>query len=321
MDAVAIGEVLVDFTMQGVNQVGFPVLDGNSGGAPANFLAAMAKFGAKTKMLAKVGADVFGKKLIETIAACNIDTSGMIEDEDCFTTLAFVTLDENGDREFSFARKPGADTRLTLREVDPACIDKTKVVYFGATSLTQEPMRSTLRQIIGYAKQQKKTIVFDPNYRPPLWESADKAKEEILWGLSQASIVKMSIEEAEFIFGAGPKECAEILLRDFDIKLAFITCGKEGCFYHTAKHSGYVPALQDVAVKDTTGAGDIFTGSAVFKLLQTQKQPQDCTQQQLEEIVRFACVSAGLSTTRQGGLLSVFTQQEIVQAMQTQSLC
>lgn len=315
LDVVALGELLIDFTCQGVDEQGYPTLAAHPGGAPANFLAALAKFGAKTALLGKVGADAFGKLLTGTLRELGVETRGLVVGEDVFTTLAFVTLDEHGDRAFSFARKPGADTCFTFEELDLSLIDEAKVFHFGSLSLTDEPARSATRKAVAYARERGKLITYDPNLRKPLWKSLDEAKEQMLWGLGQADVVKISDEEADFLFGLSPAQGAAHILNNYGVKLAFVTCGAEGCVFQNRRARGSVPGLGGLNVVDTTGAGDIFGGSAVWALLQTGKAPGELDREELERIAAFACASAGLSTTRPGGVSSVWSREEILARM------
>jgi len=312
MDVVALGELLIDFTSQSVDADGYPTMAAHPGGAPANFLAALTKFGAKTALLGKVGNDAFGKALLNTLSKAGIETRGMVVSDEFFTTLAFVTLDESGDREFSFARKPGADTQITFEELDLSLIDEAKIFHLGTLSLTDRPAADTTRRAVAYAKEKGKMITFDPNLRKPLWHSLDDAKEAMLWGLSQADVVKISDEEIEFLFGLSPQAGAKHILDNFDVKLVFATCGADGCFYATQSGWGHVPSLSGITVKDTTGAGDIFGGSAVWKLLEIGQEPDTLTHAQLQDIVSFACTAAGLSTTKAGGISSVPEYDEVI---------
>ena len=230
---------------------------------------------------------------------------GLVASDKVFTTLAFVTLDENGDREFAFARMPGADTQLTFDELDLSLIDETRVFHFGTLSLTDEPARSTTYRAVEYAKAHGKLVTYDPNLRKPLWRSLDEAKEQMLWGLRQADVVKISDEEVEFLFGLGVQDGAQYILDHYPVKLVFVTCGADGCWFQNCSASGHVDSLKGITVVDTTGAGDIFGGSAVWKLLQTGKRPEDLDEAELTQIVSFACRAAGLSTTKHGGISSV----------------
>lgn len=315
IDVTALGELLIDFTCTGTDPEGYPAMQAHPGGAPANFLAALSKFGAKTALLGKVGTDAFGKMLTATMQKAGIETRGIVADDSVFTTLAFVTLDETGNREFSFSRKPGADTCLTYEELDLQLIDEAKVFHFGTLSLTDEPARTATYRAVDYAKSSGKLITFDPNLRKPLWKDLRQAKAQMLWGLSRADVAKLSDEEALFLFDREPKEAAEYILTNFDVKLVFVTCGAEGCYYQNAKASGRVPSLSNIPVADTTGAGDIFGGSAVWKILSLGKAPEELEEAELREIVRFACTSAALSTTKPGGISSVPEYREVLENM------
>ena len=314
-DVAALGELLIDFTCLSTDADGYPTMAAHPGGAPANYLAALTKFGAKTAMIGKVGSDAFGRLLIKTLKGTGIDTRGMLVSDDVFTTLAFVTLDDSGDREFSFARKPGADTQLRFDEIDLGVIDASKVLHFGTLSMTNEPARDATYKAVEYAAGHGKLISFDPNLRKPLWNDLDEAKRQMLWGLRHADIVKISDEETEFLFSLAPEEAAKHIIDSFGVRLVYVTCGAEGCFYRTKTASGFVKALSGIAVKDTTGAGDIFGGSAMYGLLRAGGVPEKLTAEELENIVSFACASAGLSTTKAGGISSVPELGEVEAAM------
>jgi len=304
-DVVALGELLIDFTTIRADSDGYPTMAAHPGGAPANFLAAIAKFGGKAAMLGKVGTDTFGKLLTSTLREVGIETKGIVASDEFFTTLAFVTLDANGDREFAFARKPGADTQLRFDELELSLLDETCVFHFGTLSLTGEPSRTTTYRAVEYAREHGKLITFDPNLRKPLWRELDEAKQQMLWGLAHADVVKISDEEVEFLFGLGVQEGAQYILEHFPVKLVFVTCGPDGCWFQNKNASGHVDSLRNIKVVDTTGAGDIFGGSAVWKLLQTGNAPEALDEAALREIVSFACTAAGLSTTKPGGISSV----------------
>ena len=318
MDVVALGELLIDFACLNTDSDGYPTMAAHPGGAPANFLAALTKFGAKTALLGKVGTDAFGKMLTGTLQKAGIETRGLVCADDVFTTLAFVTFDEHGDREFSFSRKPGADTCLNFDELDLSLIDEAKVFHFGTLSLTDEPARTTTQKAVAYAKKAGKLITYDPNLRKPLWRDLEEAKKQLIWGLQQADVVKISDEEVEFLFGLGVEEGADYILKNLCVKLVFVTCGADGCYFKNAVASGKVPSLRDIQVKDTTGAGDIFGGSAVWKLLQYGVSPELLNEAQLRDVVTFACTSAGLSTTRSGGISSVPEYEEVLKRMEKQ---
>ena len=311
LDVTAIGELLIDFTCTGQNSQGYPVMEAHPGGAPANFLATLAKLGASTALLGKVGDDSFGHLLSNTLEQAGVSTNGLIFDPSAFTTLAFVTLDHAGERSFSFARKPGADTQLHFEELDLTLIEQAKVFHFGTLSLTHDPARSATRKAVEYARKLGKLITFDPNLRLPLWESAEDAKREMLWGLSQADVVKLSDDEAEFLFGLDPQESAAHIRACYGVKLVFVTCGAKGCWFENGLARGDVAAPSGIDVADTTGAGDIFGGAAVWGLLQARQAPELLNETDLAVITQFACSAATLSTKTPGGIPSVPPLEEV----------
>lgn len=305
LDVVALGELLIDFTCVATDAEGYPTMVAHPGGAPANFLAAVTKLGGTSAFLGKVGADAFGRLLVNSLHNAGIETGGIVLSEEVFTTLAFVTLDASGDRTFSFARKPGADTQLRFDEVNLSLIDKARAFHFGTLSLTDEPMRTTTYRAVSYAKEHGKLITFDPNLRKPLWKDLNDAKEQMLWGLFRADVVKISDEEIDFLFGMDPQQGAEKIRKDYDVKLVFVTCGADGCWFENRNACGHADSLKGIKVVDTTGAGDIFGGSAVLNILRSGKRPEALTENELMKIARFACTAAGLSATRPGGISSV----------------
>lgn len=304
-DVVALGELLIDFTAQGAGADGYPLMAAHPGGAPANFLAAIARLGGRTALLSKVGADAFGTMLTGTLREVGVDTRGVVVAEDAFTTLAFVTLDAHGERSFSFARKPGADTQLRAEELDLSLIEKTKAFHFGTLSLTDEPARGATQCAVAFAKERGKLITFDPNLRPPLWRSPDDAREQMLWGLGQADVVKLSDNEVKFLFGLSPREGAAYIREWFGTQLVFVTCGADGCEFTNPRAQGHVDGLKGLTVTDTTGAGDIFGGCAVWRLLQSGKAPAALDEAELRGIAEFACRVAGRSTEKSGGISAI----------------
>lgn len=312
-DVISLGELLIDFACIGQDAYGYPTMQAHPGGAVANFLGAVAKFGGRTALLGKVGNDAFGKLLLNTLRENKIDVSGMIETDEYFTTLAFVTFGKNGERDFSFSRKPGADTQYSVEELDPKFIADSKVFHFGTLSLTDPCSRAATKKAIEIAEQNGCILSLDPNLRPPLWNNLSEAKEQILWAMGHADILKISDNEVEFLFGdISPEAATERILNEFKPSLVYLTMGSKGCFYRTKNCSGFVPALTGLKVVDTTGAGDIFGGSAMFRFLQFGKKPGDLTDAELREIVTFATCAAGLSVTKPGGISGIPELQEVL---------
>ena len=314
IDVVALGELLIDFAAKSTDAAGYPTMAANPGGAPGNFLAALNAYGKKTAFLGKVGNDTFGHLLLGTLKGAGIETRGIVVDDSVFTTLAFVTFDENGDRSFSFARKPGADTQLTWEEIDKSLIDDARVFHFGTLSLTDEPVRLATQKAVAYAKEKGKLITCDPNLRKPLWPSEDAAREQMLWSLAQADVVKISDNEVEFLWNCTPEEGAEKLLKEFGVSLAMVTLGPDGCLLKTenASFRAVCPKVQPI---DTTGAGDIFGGSALSRLLELDKPIADLTKADLAYIGSFAAAAASLSTERSGGIPSIPEKDAVLKAM------
>lgn len=314
-DVIALGELLIDFACVATDDEGYPQMAAHPGGAPANFLATLSKFGMKTAMIGKVGQDTFGELLKGTLKQYGISTEGIQMDPAVFTTLAFVTFDRHGERRFAFSRKPGADTRLRLEEVPFSLLEEARVFHYGTLSLTDEPSASATRAAVDFARQKKLIISFDPNLRMPLWKNAEYAKREMLWGLDHADVVKISDNEVDFLWRLSPMEGAKKIVEDYGVKLVYVTCGKDGCYFCNAQGNGRTASRISVEAKDTTGAGDIFGGSAMWKLLQTGRDPETLRIEEMEEIAAFACTSATLSTQRPGGIPSIFTLDEILRCL------
>ena len=314
LDVTAIGELLIDFSPRGRGEGGCPLLEANPGGAPGNYLAALSAYGAKTAMVGKVGNDQFGRLLVDALDRAGVETKGVVLDDTVFTTLAFVDISPEGERSFSFSRKPGADTCLAWWEVDCALIDAARVFHFGTLSLSHEPSRTATRRAVAYARNRGKWITFDPNLRLPLWSGPAAAREQMLWGLARADVVKISGEEVDFLWGCGPREGARKLLREYGVQLAMVTLGAEGCYLENRAAAVQVPCPQ-VRPVDTTGAGDIFAGSAVSRLLRLERAPGELGREDLERVAAFAVTAASLSTQRQGGIPSIVPEGEVFRAL------
>lgn len=311
-DVTALGELLIDFAPKSVDAAGYPTLAANPGGAPGNFLAALNKYGCSVAMIGKVGEDMFGRMLLKTLREAGIETRGVIVDPNQFTTLAFVSLDESGNRDFSFARKPGADTCLEAGEMDAELIENARVFHFGTLSLTNDPARDATHKAVAMAKAAGRLVSVDPNLRKPLWPTEDAAKEAIEWSLRQADIVKISDEEIEFLWGLTPEQGAQKLLNEYGVSLVYATLGPKGCHAATKQVAVTVDSPKGLNVIDTTGAGDIFGGSAMSRFLKLDKRPEDVTEAELRDIVTFACTAASLSTQKHGGISSVPDEAEVL---------
>ena len=309
-DVVALGELLIDFTENGLSGQGNPLLEANPGGAPCNVLAMLNKLGKKTAFIGKVGNDQFGKMLKEVVEESGTDVSALAMDDQVHTTLAFVHTFPDGDREFSFYRNPGADMMLTKEEVDPELIKKARIFHFGTLSSTHAGVREATRYAIDVAKENGLLVSFDPNLREPLWESLDQAKEEILYGMSKCDILKISDNEMEFMTGTTDyNKGVEMLREQFDIPLICVTLGKEGsrAFYKDMIVEA-APFVREDTI-ETTGAGDTFEACTLNYIL--EHGLENLTEENLKEMLTFANAGASIITTRKGALKVMPKKEEI----------
>lgn len=309
-DVVALGELLIDFTENGLSGQGNPLLEANPGGAPCNVLAMLNKLGKKTAFIGKVGNDQFGKMLKEVVEKSGTDVSALAMDDQVHTTLAFVHTFPDGDREFSFYRNPGADMMLTKEEVDPELIKKARIFHFGTLSSTHAGVREATRYAIDVAKENGLLVSFDPNLREPLWDSLDQAKEEILYGMSKCDILKISDNEMEFMTGTTDyNKGVEMLREQFDIPLICVTLGKEGSrvFYKDMIVEA-APFVREDTI-ETTGAGDTFEACTLNYIL--EHGLEDLTEENLKEMLTFANAGASIITTRKGALKVMPKKEEI----------
>lgn len=308
-DVVAMGEMLIDFTMNGQSTQGNNLFEACPGGAPCNVLAMLSKLGRKTGFIGKVGNDQFGHLLKETIEEIGIDSSGLVMDDKIHTTLAFVHTFPDGDREFSFYRQPGADMMLKEEEVDFGLIQNARLFHFGTLSMTDEPARSATWKALEVARKAGCLISFDPNLREPLWSSIDLAKEMMEYGMKYCDILKISDNEIQFISGQEDYEKGIRYLQDtYHIPLILLTLGKDGsrAYYKdmVVERGGF--KLDTI---ETTGAGDTFCGSTLSGIL--ERDFKNLTQKDLEEILTFANVAAALITTKKGAIRSMPEKEEV----------
>lgn len=309
-DVTALGELLIDFTSNGESAQGNPLFEANPGGAPCNALAMLNRLGKKTNFIGKVGEDQFGRTLRDTLQELGIGTDNLMLDKEVHTTLALVHTFPDGDRDFSFYRKPGADMMLRADEVQEEQVAASRIFHFGTLSLTDQPVRDATVQALKYAKKHGVTVTFDPNLRPPLWDDLEEAKEQIWFGLSKCSAVKMSEEELEFITGETDfdKGVAAVRAR-YDIPLICITMGKGGsrAYYKdlVVSREGFI---QEHTI-ETTGAGDTFCACMINYVL--DHGLTDLTEEGLKEMLTFANAAASLVTTRKGALRVMPTREEV----------
>lgn len=268
---IALGEVLIDFTPAGKSERGRMLYECNPGGAPANMLSCLSQFGHDCRMIGCVGADAFGEEIIRTVAAAGIDCRYMMKSKTAPTTLAVVSLSDDGDRSFSFYRDSGADVSIAPEDITEDMLEGVSLVHVGSLSLTHEPVRSATMKLLDLAKRKGVFISYDPNYRPLLWKSAEQAKTGMKSLLPLADIVKVSDEEAVFLTGEENLDAAarRLLEENANLRILFLTRGAQGSSYYLpGGESGTVPGLAGAQIVDTTGAGDYFFGGAVSRMLE-----------------------------------------------------
>lgn len=299
-DITALGELLIDFTPAGLSEAGMRIFEQNPGGAPANVLVAAENLGVKTAFIGKVGEDMHGAFLRETLEKAGIETKGLVSDSEVFTTLAFVSLND-GERSFSFARKPGADTCLRKDEIDVELIKNSRIFHFGSLSLTDEPARSATIFAVEEAKNSGAVISYDPNYRPLLWKNREAAIEQMRSVIKYVDIMKISDEETELLTGfEKPEEAAAELIKQ-GVSCVFVTLGEEGALMKT-KDFEIRAKGKSRNVVDTTGAGDSFWGAVLYKTAVNGKKLSEITEEEGKEILAFANTVAGLCVEKRGAI-------------------
>ena len=300
-DVTALGELLIDFTENGKSNQGNPLFEANPGGAPCNVLAMLTRLGHKTAFIGKVGNDFFGEQLKEAIEEVGIDSAYLRMDDEVHTTLALVHTYPDGDRDFSFYRNPGADMMLTENEIPEALIEDSKIFHFGTLSMTHEGVRAATKKAVGIAKETGALISFDPNLRPPLWNHLDEAREQVLYGLGQCHILKISDNEIQWLTGKSDYTDGVKWIRErYSIPLILVSMGKEGSrAYYKDMIVEVKPFLQKNTI-ETTGAGDTFCACVLHYIC--EHGLTELTEQELQEMLTFANAAAALITTRKGAL-------------------
>lgn len=320
-DVVALGELLIDFTESAPDDRGMSRFCANPGGAPCNVLAMLHNLGYKVAFIGKVGDDMFGQMLEQMAAEVGIDMSHLVK-SDCYqTTLAFVQTKENGDRDFAFYRKNGADAMLEEKEVDGSLIEAAKVFHFGTLSMTDEVGEQATRYAVDLAKKSGCLISFDPNYREPLWRSEAYAREKIAWGLRACDVLKISDNEITLMTGETDyRKGARMLQEEYQIPIVFATLGAHGSMAFWEDKEVFVPGFLNQDTIETTGAGDTFCACAVGKLLELVA---DCAswnksaifesidEQYMTKLLTYANAAASIITTRKGALCVMPHKEEI----------
>lgn len=309
IDVTALGELLIDFTENGISPQGNPLMEANPGGAPCNVLAMLSKLGHSTAFIGKVGADMFGRRLRKVVSDAGIHTGGLVEDCSVNTTLAFVHTLADGDRDFSFYRNPGADMMLTEEEVKEELVTNCRIFHFGTLSMTAERCRKATEKAIMAAEKAGALRSFDPNLREPLWDSLATAKERTIYGLEHCDILKISDNEIVWLTGEKDyRKAAKQLQAKYNIPLVLVSLGKEGSLAFSNSAQAEAPAYQ-VATVETTGAGDTFGACVLHYILENGFR--DYKEEELQEMLRFANAAAAIVTTRKGALCVMPERKEI----------
>lgn len=310
IDVTALGEILIDFTPCGKSEAGQRVFEQNPGGAPANVLACLNKCGKKTAFIGKVGNDMHGQFLVDVLNDSGICIEGVVVDDNVFTTLAFVALSDSGERSFSFARKPGADTCLTRDELKEEIIRDSKVFHIGSLSLTAEPAKGTTFKALEIARESGCIISYDPNYRAPLWDSKEAAIEGMRSVVSYADVMKISDEETALLTDIAEPEGAAKKLVDMGVAVVAVTLGADGALVCTKEGSVIIPGYK-ANIVDTTGAGDSFWGGFLKCLLESGKKPLELTLDEVTNFVKYGNAVASLCVEKRGAIPAMPSVDEI----------
>lgn len=315
-DVVALGELLIDFTQNGKSMQGNGLFEANPGGAPCNVLAMLNNLGKKTSFIGKVGNDQFGLMLKLTLEELGIGTENLMLDNEVHTTLALVHTFEDGDRDFSFYRNPGADMMLTADEVQKDLVASAKIFHFGTLSMTHEGVRNATKKALDIAKNQGAIISFDPNLREPLWDSLDEAKAQVLYGLQYADILKISDNELQWLSGEEDfTEGVNKIRAIKDIPLILVSMGKEGSRAYYKDLIVEVKAFLQKDTIETTGAGDTFCANVLNYVL--EHGMEDLTEDNLKEMLTFANAAASIITTKKGALKVMPTKEDVEKFLAT----
>lgn len=296
-----LGELLIDMTQNGTDELGNGRFTAYPGGAPANVAVAAARLGAETAFIGKVGNDAFGRSLTETLRKEGVDVSGLFRCEDIPTTMALVSVDERGEREFAFYRTPGADTQLTADEAVSALEKLPLILHVGSLSLTTMPAREACEAAVNYAKERGALISYDPNYRAALWESEDLAIEMMKVLIPLADILKVSDEEMLMLTGTEDFEEGSRILSDQGPSLVLVTLGSQGVFARHGSFAGVVPGFR-VKVADTNGAGDTFLGAMLAQIAGREDLLGELDEEELRNMVTYANKAASLTCSRRGAI-------------------
>ena len=309
-DVAALGELLIDFTEHGKSEQGNPVLEANPGGAPCNVLAMLSRLGKKTAFIGKVGKDMFGDQLSAALLETGIDTTGLKRDDKIHTTLAFVHTKEDGDREFSFCRNPGADVMLSEEDIEEELLKNCRIFHFGSLSMTHETSRKATIKAVSIAKEHGAILSYDPNLREALWDDLEEARKQISFGLEHCDILKISDNEVQWLTGEDDYDKGIRSIQErYDIPLILLSMGKDGSRAYTKEVRAEWAAYLQSGTIETTGAGDTFCACVLNYILEHGWKA--FSQEELEEMLQFANAAASIVTTRKGALRVMPGKEEV----------
>ncbi|MFC0472334.1 carbohydrate kinase [Halalkalibacter kiskunsagensis] len=310
---ICVGELLIDFFCLDKN---VSLIDGSNfekqaGGAPANVSAAVSKLGGAAAFVGMVGNDPFGAFLKKTLEDEQVDTSMLFQTDQAATTLAFVSLQEDGERDFIFNR--GADRLLEFNDLHLDRIKEGKIIHFGsATALLEDPFQTTYFQLMDYSIQEGLFVSFDPNYRQALW--GGRMEEFVTLaqkGISKAGFVKVSEEELEIIAGSSSKEASVDFLHQLGAKIVAVTLGKNGTLISNGLQKQMIPSIEIKSI-DSTGAGDAFVGATLYQLSQLQDLKINRFDiDSLTELIHFSNAVGAMVCTKRGAISSLPTLEEV----------
>ena len=307
---LSMGELLIDFTPTGKTPDGRLLFARNPGGAPANVAVQALRAGVSSGFLGRVGKDMFGDFLVDTLNDCGVDTAGLSQDGQAATTLAFVQLDENGDRDFSFYRNPGADTQLRFEDVDLSLVEQCELLCFGSLLLTNDPSRTAVQKLVSHARALGKITAYDPNWRPPLWPDEAEGVRQMKSLIPQADIMKVSDEELALLTGQTELEAGAAALLKQGVSLVVVTLGARGCKVFS-KDFSIRRCTFDTKVVDTTASGDSFFGAFLSKVILSGKRPGELREAELSDFIEFANAAGAVCASRQGAIPALPTAEEI----------
>ncbi len=313
-DILTLGELLIDLTQNGTDELGNGQFTAYPGGAPANVAVAAARLGADTGFIGKVGDDSFGRSLAETLRKEGVNTDGLFVSDSVPTTMAIVSVDASGEREFSFYRNPGADTQLTTEEaVSVIENDLPLILHAGSLSMTTSPSREACEEALRFAKERGVIISYDPNYRAALWDTEENAVAMMKKLLPLADILKVSDEEMLMLTGTEDFEEGSLVLSGYGPRLVLVTLGSQGVFVRYGEYAEVVPGFR-VKVADTNGAGDTFLG-AMLAQIAARSEGADLlfglNAETLRDYLTYANKAASLTCSRHGAIPAMPTAEEM----------